>query len=300
MDLAHKPLVSILIPVYNRESIIAETVKSATSQSYSHIEIVIIDNKSSDNTWSIIKSLAEKDKRIKIYRNDSNIGPVLNWNEGLKLVNGDFTKILWSDDLISENFIEETLKMFDIDTAFVMSPVEIFDNETGKVTNITGYQNKQTYTKEEYLNNLLLYNNEGFMLSPGCALFRSYDLKRSLILDIPNTDGLDFKKYGAGNDLLMFLITLNSYQYIRIAGNTMSRFRSHRESITVRKNDNLNLYYEWSKQYFIMKYQPSFKSIYKLKLAFSSFLNPKLANIYNSLDCKLNLMLVFKYLRIRF
>ena len=49
------------------------------------------------------------------------------------------------------------------------------------------------------LNNILLYNREGFPVSPGCAMFRTKDILAGFIVDIPNDDGLDSKKNGAGN-----------------------------------------------------------------------------------------------------
>ena len=74
-----KKLVSILVPVYNRENLIEETVNSGLSQTYENIEIIIVDNQSTDGTWKILEKLASQDKRIKIFQNNTNIGPVRNW-----------------------------------------------------------------------------------------------------------------------------------------------------------------------------------------------------------------------------
>ena len=79
--LVTNPLVSIVIPVYNRELYIEDAIRSAISQTYQNIEIIIVDNCSTDSTWDILNEWEKKDNRIKIFQNDSNIGPVLNWNE---------------------------------------------------------------------------------------------------------------------------------------------------------------------------------------------------------------------------
>jgi len=55
-------LISILIPVYNRENLIEETVQSALNQTYKNLEVIIVDNKSTDSTWEVLQKLASKDK----------------------------------------------------------------------------------------------------------------------------------------------------------------------------------------------------------------------------------------------
>lgn len=52
------PLVSILIPVYNREKYIGEAIESAINQTYKNIEVIIVDNCSTDNTWKILQDLS--------------------------------------------------------------------------------------------------------------------------------------------------------------------------------------------------------------------------------------------------
>ena len=96
------PKVSILIPVYNREAFIAACVQSALEQTFTDFEIIIVDNASTDTTWKICQQIAEQDKRIRIFRNERNIGPVRNWRRCIEEARGVYGKILWSDDLISE------------------------------------------------------------------------------------------------------------------------------------------------------------------------------------------------------
>ena len=97
-------------------------------QTYNNIEIIIVDNCSKDNTWKLLQDYAKKDKRIKVFRNDKNIGPVLNWKRCLEEAKGEYAKLLFSDDLISDNFIKNSLSVFDKNVAFVISEIEIFNN----------------------------------------------------------------------------------------------------------------------------------------------------------------------------
>ena len=114
-------MVSIIIPVYNSELFISETIQSAINQTYKNTEIIIVDNDSKDGSWEIIKKFQEKDNRIKSFRNQTNEGPVRNWLRCVEMASGHYIKILWSDDLIAENFIEKTLPLFSEDVGFVFT-----------------------------------------------------------------------------------------------------------------------------------------------------------------------------------
>lgn len=266
-------LVSILIPVFNRVNLVGFSIEAALQQTYDNIEIIIVDNCSTDGTWDLISRYAEKDKRIRVIQNQENIGPVANWKRCIDEANGEYAKILFSDDLISENFVEETLGIFDDETAFILSAIEVFTDDTHKTA--SNYAHKNTYTIEEYYENILFFNSRRFPVSPGCALFRTADLKNSLEVDIPNPLNLDFSQYGAGNDLLLFLNTSCFYKYIKISSNTISYFRSHDNSFTI--SNQLAKYYNYSKLYFIIKQKPSLLPKFKS----FSWLKMKKKNTYN-------------------
>ena len=157
-------LVSILIPVYNRVDLVSKTIDSAINQTYKNTEIIIVDNCSTDGTWKLLLQYALKDNRIHIFRNHENIGPVRNWKRCLDEAKGTFSKILFSDDLMSENFIEETLKQFDENTAFVISTVKIIGESCDKV--LGNYENINIFTTKRYFKNILVYDHYGFPVSP--------------------------------------------------------------------------------------------------------------------------------------
>ena len=279
--LVTNPLVSIVIPVYNRELYIEDAIRSAISQTYQNIEIIIVDNCSTDSTWDILNEWEKKDNRIKIFQNDSNIGPVLNWNECFRHASGEYIKILWSDDWISHKFVEKCLSVFEKNTAFVLSGYQIVAK---KMVLSEVVFKKNIYSVLEYLNNILLYNREGFPVSPGCAMFRTKDILASFIVDIPNDDGLDSKKNGAGNDLLLFLNTVVNYTSISTNSGVDSYFRSHEESFSVA--NQLDLYYEWAKVFFIRKYLYGeiLENSKKIQLIKRRFTNSKYKSIIRNLS----------------
>lgn len=103
-------LISIIIPVYNASSTIDKTIESALRQSYYNIEIILIDDCSTDNSFNIIKNNSDNDKRIKVYRNEINLGVANTRNLGIKLASGEFIAFLDSDDIWKRDKLEKQIR----------------------------------------------------------------------------------------------------------------------------------------------------------------------------------------------
>jgi glycosyltransferase involved in cell wall biosynthesis len=248
-------LVSILIPVFNRENLIKETLESALSQNYQNIEVIVVDNASTDNTWQVIKSMSKIDSRVKLFRNDSNIGPVRNWKRCIDDASGVYAKILWSDDLIHPDYLIETLPIIksDSDIGFVYSAVEIFD-EYGENKVMFQHSESTVISSQRYISELLF--EQLHPRSPGCALFRLSDLKNNLVVHIPNNVNSDFSMHAIGSDSLLFLLTANNYSKIGYTNKVLSRFRAHTGSISESSTGGkLQLHYLLSDSYFIENYR---------------------------------------------
>ncbi len=252
-----EPLVSILIPVYNREKYIAQTIESALNQTYKNIEVIIVDNKSTDNTWSILQDYAKKDRRIKVYQNNKNIGPVRNWKRCIDYATGKYGKILWSDDLIAPEFIEKTLPFLEKneDVGFVFTGTEIFYEDTGKRKEVYFIGKTGIYPTKNYIEGVLIGSN--FPVSPGCALFRLKDLKKNLLLNIPNKINTDFSMHAIGNDLLIYLLTAKDYPKFAFVNEKLSFFRGHEGSISMKSRNELELFYNVAKAFFVEHYVDS-------------------------------------------
>lgn len=291
-------LVSILIPVYNRESFIEQTINSAINQSYKNIEIVVVDNASTDDTWTIVKSMSKKDKRIKAFRNEVNVGPLRNWRRCLDESNGEYTKILWSDDLIDARFIEECLELMNDDTAFVYSAVKVFKDypDAGDVFYDRG--RTEYFPSDEFISSAL-FSNE-VPVSPGCALFRRKDVNSYLLTDIENSIGSDFSMHAIGNDLLLFLLTAKDYKQCGSVDKPLAFFRHHRDSISVSSSSvRLSLHYNIAKAYFCERYYRNYMKEYIAFVWLYLKIHPetKLYNVYSLNDMFVeNVQLEIKYL----
>ena len=92
----YEPLVSVIMPTYNRKNIIQKAIKSVLNQSYQNFELIIIDDGSTDSTAGLLKSI--NDKRVKIFNNNKNRGCSYSRNVGLKNAEGDIIMYLDSDN----------------------------------------------------------------------------------------------------------------------------------------------------------------------------------------------------------
>lgn len=95
-----QPLVSVLMTAYNREKYIAEAIESVLASTYQNWELIIADDQSQDRSVEIAKKYEAKDKRIKVYINELNLGDYPNRNRAASYAKGKYIKYLDSDDLI--------------------------------------------------------------------------------------------------------------------------------------------------------------------------------------------------------
>ncbi len=105
-----QPLVSVLMTSYNREKYIAEAIESVLASTYENFELIIVDDCSIDNTVNIAKSFGLKDKRIKLYVNEQNLGDYPNRNQATSYARGEFLMFVDSDDKLLERGIEDCVK----------------------------------------------------------------------------------------------------------------------------------------------------------------------------------------------
>ncbi len=92
------PRVSIIIPVFNRDELIVRCVQSVQAQTLTDLEIIVVDDASTDRTAQVVASLAARDPRIRLVRCERNIGPGMARNRGIASSSGAWVALLDSDD----------------------------------------------------------------------------------------------------------------------------------------------------------------------------------------------------------
>ena len=151
-------LISVIIPVYNVESYLCSCLKCILNQTYKNIEIILVDDGSTDKTNIILKEYQNKDKRIKVlFQNHK--GPASARNYGLENSTGEYISFIDSDDIVSLNLYTQitdiiSKQKFDI----VIFNAGFYDNKKRRTTKRLFFTTK---TLKEYENeySCLTYKN---------------------------------------------------------------------------------------------------------------------------------------------
>ena len=129
----NKPRVSIGMPVYNGDKFLKEALDSILVQTFRDFELIISDNASTDQTEQICQIYADRDKRIRYYRNEKNLGAAWNFNRVFKLSVGEYFKWAAHDDICAPEFLSRCVEALDQDPSVVLSyPMVMMINEYGK------------------------------------------------------------------------------------------------------------------------------------------------------------------------
>lgn len=106
------PLVSILMAAYNAQQYVCEAVDSVQAQSLEDWELIVVDDASTDQTWELLQAYAEKDSRIRVFRQSTNQGQAVARNRALREVQGAYVCMLDADDWFSPDALEQAVCLF--------------------------------------------------------------------------------------------------------------------------------------------------------------------------------------------
>lgn len=276
------PLVSIIIPIYNSGAFIENTIESVLSQTYQNIEVICIDDCSTDDSLSICKELEKKDSRIIVLKTATNSGQIVARNLGLKKSNGDFFTFVDSDDTIDGRMIETLVDIATNQNAkLVISSFNVI-YETKKESNYS-LVDSGFYKTDVFLNFILTKLSWNILSCIGGKLYSSELLLDS---DIKFLDKYKFNE-DCGFSLTVlsvidevYFLNLAFYNYlIRPKNSTMSSYRENMLETNlnvVRLLGSLfkkyNLLNEKYNEYYFMMYQVIFNSLVnELKFNNSNF-----------------------------
>ncbi|MDN3618938.1 glycosyltransferase family 2 protein [Polaribacter undariae] len=160
------PLVSIIIPSYNRVGLFGETLDSIILQSYINWECIVVDDGSTDGTITLLQKYREKDARIKVFKRPNNLLKGANScrNYGFSKAKGLYINWFDSDDIMYSQFLELKVKCFlkNEDVNCVISKTEFFRND---FTNIIGQENR-TFNSSNLLEDFIQLKRSWYVCDP--------------------------------------------------------------------------------------------------------------------------------------
>ncbi|KEQ02225.1 glycosyltransferase family 2 protein [Pseudorhizobium pelagicum] len=256
-------LVSIIVPTYNSESFIYDSIASVLSQTYSDFELIIVDDDSSDDTISIIRSF--DDPRIRLERNESNCGPAETRNTGLKLAIGRYIAFLDSDDLWAEDKLEKQIAFMKAkNVAFIYTRYVLIDEHGVRFGDSGPLSPSVTYRS----------------LLPHCIIRTS-----SVVYDSYSTAGkIYFPPLRKRQDFGLFLRLLSVCHEAHLLDEELCSYRIRKNSVSSNKLKNIP--YNWD----------LYRNVEKLSLASSVyyisrwFLNSAFVNIKRQYVRRSNLL----------
>jgi len=136
----NNPLISIIIPVYNAKEYLRRCLDSILRQNYTNIEVLLIDDGSSDGSEAICDEYALLDKRIKVIH-QKNTGVSAARNVGLDLAKGDYISFVDSDDWIENDLLETLLNISKESGSYIVVSNYTRNNKTSNKTNKDSYTN---------------------------------------------------------------------------------------------------------------------------------------------------------------
>lgn len=111
--MSKSPKISVVMPVYNAFNYVEESIKSILNQTYTDFELIILNDKSTDNSLDILKKMAASDQRIILVDKETNSGPASLRNQGVEMSNGIYIAFMDADDISLPNRFEKQIQLLD-------------------------------------------------------------------------------------------------------------------------------------------------------------------------------------------
>lgn len=236
----HPPMVSVLVPCFQSAAYVRRALDSIRAQSFADWEAIAVDNGSTDNTWAIVSEYAALDSRIRVYRNDSNIGPVLNWRRCADKATGHFACLLFSDDWYEQDYLSTAVQSVASDPgigAFYSAVRRHRLSKTGEWEGSTVeycHKNDQVVESVDFLRSLMERRGPSVPLSPACALMRRTDITRWLGYQFTHEGSNNFLVHGAGPDVALYVQACAEYPRLGHSPRPLVNFLAHSSNLSGR------------------------------------------------------------------
>lgn len=210
--MADNPLVSIITPCYNSEKYLLQTIDSVLAQTYKNWEMIIVDDCSTDASYSIALEASKLEPRISVYKNEQNMGACYSRNFATDKAKGKYIAFLDSDDIwYAEKLAEQLEFMQKKNCDFCFSEYELIDSDSKPLHKKARVINKLNYRKN-------LFHN-----FPGCL---------TVIYDSEKIGKIHGNKKGNADDYDLFLNVLKKSSNAMGLKKILAKYRKHSDSIS--------------------------------------------------------------------
>ncbi len=260
------PLVSIIIPTYNRATLIGETLDSILEQTYVYWECIVVDDGSTDESEKVINLYRDKDKRIIFYKRpeDRPKGANACRNFGLKLSKGKYINWFDSDDIMHPDKLQlQVMALEKSENPFCVCQSYLFE---GSIDNVLGLKSKQIISEQPF---------DDFLYKKNIWLTQAPLLNKSFLID--NNYKFD-EELQAGQEWEFFTRILFVYRIYDTIDMPLVYIRKHSNSISKLSNSNKPLWY-----YFLARYKIYTHFNSKLSIENISYLKRYFLMIYKML-----------------
>ncbi|WP_421288807.1 glycosyltransferase family 2 protein [Aeromonas veronii] len=233
-----KPVVSVVIPVFNREKYISDCIDSVIAQDYENVEIIVIDNCSTDSTREICLDYKSSGK-IKFIENSYNVGPVKNWLKGIEDSSGEYCWLLFSDDMIYSPNVISTLvdNVIKNDCNMAFGIVNIGADISSSVPFYSVQDTCEVFSYHDYIKRHVI-NFGQVPVSPAAYIVKTEYYKKVLPQLVNEFSGDEsMLNTGAGIDLLLLTRSVRMAGRVLFVNRVVSFFRSHAGSFSSSHSD---------------------------------------------------------------
>lgn len=219
--------VSVIIPNFNHANFLKERIDSILNQTYQDIEVIILDDCSTDDSRTVIELYRDNPKVSHIIYNETNSGSTFKqWNKGFSLADGEYIWIAESDDAAHPDFLKKLIDTIgnDKDVVLAASGIRLIDENGNVIGSESISKSKYTrkYTSEEFITENMLLGNH--LMNASSAIFRKDCLQR-----IP----LNYTNLKASGDYLFWIELANQGKVVEIP-DKLDYFRRSSTTVTPR------------------------------------------------------------------
>jgi glycosyltransferase involved in cell wall biosynthesis len=242
-----KPIVSVVLPIYNTEKYLSTCLESIDSQTLKSIELVAIDDCSTDSSWAILKQFAKKKPWVRIFQNSRNLGVSSTFNLAIKKARGQFLARMDADDIMHKDRLRLQLEYLkEHPTTVIVGGQCKIINQKGNRTGKKSFPLEDKEIKE--------------------MLFRTVSMQQPTIMInkklLPKNFVYANKRYSPAEDYGLFFSAAPYGQFANLSQTTLS-YREHSTNISL-TNPKFTFWRIWRARidgFFKHHYKPSFKSL---------------------------------------